>query len=65
LKAYEDTLSYANIVNQPPTSEFELENEPGSNLDDLEAYRSVYVNGERVLRSNQLLSYNNNSVVEE
>ncbi len=38
LKAYKDALSYANIVDQPPTSEFELEDEPGSNLDDLEAY---------------------------
>jgi hypothetical protein len=65
LKAYKDALSFANIVDQPPTSKFGLEDEPGSNLDDLEAYRSVIANGEQVPGSNPLLSYNNNSIVEE
>jgi hypothetical protein len=41
LKAYKDALSYATIINQLPVSEFELEDKLGSNLDDLEGYRSV------------------------
>ncbi len=38
LKAYQDALSFPNIADQPPVAEFELEDEPGSNLDDLEGY---------------------------
>jgi hypothetical protein len=53
LKAYKDAFSYANIVDQPTVSEFELEDELGSNLDDSEGYRSVLVGGERATESDQ------------
>jgi hypothetical protein len=45
LNAYKDALSFANIVDQPPLDEFGLEDEPGSNVDDLQGYRSVLAGG--------------------
>jgi hypothetical protein len=41
LKAYKDDLSFASIAGQPPVAKFELKDEPGSNLDDLQGYKSV------------------------
>jgi hypothetical protein len=35
LKAYKDAVTFASRADQPPVAEFELEDEPGSNLDDL------------------------------
>jgi hypothetical protein len=64
-KAYKDTLSYLNIVDHTPTSEFGLEDELCSDLDDLEAYRSVIAKGERVLGSYPPLLYDTNSVNKE
>jgi hypothetical protein len=45
LKAYKDALSFAIIADQLPVTEFELEDKPGSNLDDLQGYRSVLARG--------------------
>ncbi len=65
LKAYKDALCYANIVDQPPVAEYELEDEPGSSLEGLEAYRLNLVAGERVQETDSHASDNNNSVIEE
>jgi hypothetical protein len=65
LKAYEDVLSYANIVDQPPVAECELEDEPESSLEGLEAYRLMLVAGERVQETDSHASHNNNSVIIE
>jgi hypothetical protein len=62
LKAYKDALSFANIANQPPVAEFELEDEPGSNLDDLEVYRSARASGGTERWPDAI---NNSSVIEE
>ncbi len=64
LKANKDALSHANIVDLLPTPEFELEDKPGNNLDDLQACRSVLSNGERALKYFPLISDNNNSIIE-
>jgi hypothetical protein len=44
--------------------EFELEDEPGSSLAGLEAYRLVLAAGERVHETGSHISHNNNTVIE-
>jgi hypothetical protein len=40
-KVYTDALAQANVVDQPPAAAFDLEDETGDNVDNLQAYRSV------------------------
>jgi hypothetical protein len=65
LKAYKDALSFANIADQPPVAEFELEDEPGSNLDDLQGYRSVLASRGKETGPDAIPFVNNSSVVDE
>ncbi len=65
LKAYKDALSFANIADQPPVAEFELEDEPGSNLDDLQGYRSVMASSGKETGHDAIPSVNNSSVINE
>ncbi len=65
LKAYKDALSFANIADQPPVAEFELEDEPSSNLDDLQGYRSVLASGRKETGPDAIHSVNNSSVIDE
>ncbi len=65
MKAYNNTLLYANILHQPPVVQLELEDEPGSNLDDLEGYRLVLDSGGRATESDQPITYNHGLVIEE
>ncbi len=65
LNAYKNALSYANIVDQPPVSEFEFEDKLGSNVDDLEGYTSVLVDGKRATKSDQPISHNSSPVIAE
>jgi hypothetical protein len=65
LKAYKDALSFANIADQPPVAEFELEDEPGSNLDDLQGYRSVLAGGGEEAGLDTTPLVNNSPVIDE
>ncbi len=65
LKAYKDALSFANIADQLPVAVFELEDEPGSNLDDLQGYGLVLAGGEKEVRGNATLLVNNSPVIDE
>jgi hypothetical protein len=40
-KVYTDALAQANVIDQPLAAAFDLDDEPGDNVDDLQAYRSV------------------------
>ncbi len=64
LKAYKDVLSHANILDQLPVAEFELEDEPGSSLEGLKAYRLILAAGENLQEIDLHVSHNNNSVIE-
>ncbi len=65
LKAYKDVLSFANIADQPPVAEFELEDEPGSNLDDLQGYRLVQAGGGEEAGLDTTHLVNNSPVIDE
>jgi hypothetical protein len=64
-KAYKNALSFANIADQPPVAEFELEDEPGSNLDDLQGYRKVLASGGKETGPDAISFVNNSSVIDE
>ncbi len=65
LKAYKDALSFASIADQPPVAVFEFEDEPGSNLDDLQGCRSVLASEKEEVRGNATLLVNNSPVMDE
>ncbi len=65
LKAYKDALSFANVADQPPVAEYELEDEPGSNLDDLQGYRLLLAGGGNETGPDAIPSVNNSSVTDE
>jgi hypothetical protein len=65
LKGYKDALSFANIVDQLLVTEFQLEDESGSNVDDLQGYMLVLACGERDSRSDFTGSVNQNSLNRE
>ncbi len=65
LKAYKDALSFANISDQPPVAEFELEDEPGNNLDDLQGYRSVLAGRREEAGLDTTPLVNNSPVIDE
>jgi hypothetical protein len=53
------------MTDQPPVAEFELEDEPGNNLNDLQGYRLALVSVGRIIGSDAISSLNNNSTIEE